>query len=209
MNEENNGQPQVGTADPQSPQVGIPESSAPVADPQPTLTLEQALDALRKARNEAASHRVKLNEYEEKARRDAEAQMTEAQKYQSRAADLERQVSELTRTHQERAIKYEVQLHAAKLGIIDPDAASKLLDYSQLEYDDDGTPKNAGKLFQDLVKAKPYLAGTPQSGSVANPPRQTNQTTFTQAQISSMSPDEYRKNRAAIFAAQREGRIIG
>lgn len=205
MTVENDGTPQVGD---QAPQVGTPETPQ-VGEPQSTLTLEQALAELKKVRTEAANHRVKLNEFEEKARKEAEAQMTEAQKATSRATDLERQLAERTQSYQERAIKYEVQLHAAKLGIIDPDAAVKLLDWSQLEYDADGSPKNAGKLLQDLVKAKPYLAGTPQSGSVANPARPNQSLTFTQAQIAQMSPDEYKKNRAAIFAAQKEGRIVG
>lgn len=208
--EQNGSQSQVDANTPNEPQVGTPETpQAGDQNTQPTLTLEQALDALKKARAEAASHRVKLNEYEDKARRDAEAQMTEAERYKSRASDLERQVSDLTRSHQERAVKYEVQLHAAKLGIIDPDAAVKLLDLSQLDYDDDGTPKNAGKLLADLIKAKPYLAGTPASGSVANPARNTsNTTTFTESQISSMTADEYQKNRRAIMAAMKEGRIL-
>lgn len=209
MTTEANGNPQVGAPEaiPQ-PQVGEQSPTSPQAGDSPnTLTLDQALDALRKARTEAASHRVKLNEYEEKARKDAEAQMTEAQRFQSRAADLERELADKTRAHQERSIQYEVQLNAAKLGIIDPDAAAKLLDYSQLEYDADGSPKNAGKLLQDLVKAKPYLAGTPPSGSVANPPRQNTSMTFTQAQIAAMSPADYQKNRDGIMAAYKEGRV--
>lgn len=208
MNEEQNGQPGAATPS-ETPQVGNPEPSPQAGDPQPTLTLEQALDALRKARAEAASHRVKLNEYETKQQEAERAKLSKEEQLSAKIADLERDLTERTRQHQERTIQYEVRLHAAKLGIIDPDAAVKLMDWSALEFDQDGNPKNAQKLLKDLVAEKPYLAGTPPSGSVANPPRQNNQTTFTTAQINAMSPEEYQKNRAAIFAAQKEGRIIG
>jgi hypothetical protein len=196
---------------PQTPQVGTQQTlDAPQAgdSTQPsTLTLEQALDALKKARAEAASYRVKLNDYERQQQEAERAKLTKEEQLSAKIADYERDLAEKTRQHQERMVRYEVRLHAAKLGIIDPEAAEKLLDLSQLEYDGDGTPKNMQKLLQDLVKAKPYLAATPSSGSAANPPR-TQSLTFTQSQIAQMSPDEYKQNKAAIWAAQREGRIL-
>ncbi len=175
-----------------------------------TLSHEDAIAALERVRREAAEYRVKNKELEEKVSAAEKAKMTDLEKAQARVAELERSHAEHTRTAQERAIKYEVQLHAAKLGIIDPDAASKLLDLSQLDYDEDGTPKNAQKLLQDLVKAKPYLIGTQASGSATNPPSTSHgANTFSRAQIAAMSPEEYQTNRAAINAAMKAGRITG
>lgn len=205
--EENNGQqPQAGTTN--APQVGTPPNDAtPQVGDTPTLTLEQALDALKKARAEAAANRVKLNEYE-RAQQEAErAKLTKEEQLVAKVADLERAQTERTRSHQEQIVQYEVRLAAAKQGIVDPDAAAKLLDWSQIDYDDAGNPKNVGKLLQDLIKNKPYLA-SPQSGSPANPPRQNTSLTFTQSQIAQMSPEEYQRNRAAIARAMKEGRIL-
>jgi hypothetical protein len=199
--------PQVGEPITQH-QAGTPPTPQ-AGDTPPTLSLENALAELSRVRKEAAQSRVRLNEFEEKARKDAEAQMTEAQKEKSRADSLERDLAEKTAAHQQRALMYEVQLHAAKLGIINPAAAIKLLDLSALEYEPDGTPKNAGKLLQDLVKAEPWIAGTPASGSAANPPRNDQSMTFTDAQIAAMSPEDYQKHKSAIFLARKEGRIIG
>lgn len=193
----NNNPPQVGDNAPQTPQVGDT----------PSLTLEQALDALKKTRAEAAAHRTENNTLKAKMTEYERAQLTKEEQLTAKVADLEREKAELTRQHQERTIHYEVQSHAAKLGIVDPEAAVKLLDWSQLEYDDDGMPKNAQKLLQELVKAKPYLASA-YSGSPANPPRSNPNQTFTNSQIARMSPEDYAKNKAEIMRAQKEGRVI-
>ena len=217
--EANAQQPQAGNAQPNNqPQAGDPTQNTP-ANPQageantnePTPRTPQEYEAeIARLRREAADKRVKLNEYEEKARKEAEAQMTEAQKAQARAADMERQLAEKTRLHQEKTVSYEVKLHAAKLGIVDPDAASKLMDWSQLDYDDDGNPKNIQRLLTDLVKSKPYLAGPQSAGNTMNPATNNGGTsgTFTLSQIEKMSPQEYDKNRTAIWQAKREGRIL-
>jgi multidrug efflux pump subunit AcrA (membrane-fusion protein) len=196
-------QPQAGST-PESPQAG---TSQPTLTP---LTHEQALAELARVRHESAERRVKLTQLEQAQQEAERAKLSKQEQLQAKIADLERAQSERDRAHQERTVKYEVQLHASKLGIMHPDAAAKLLDWSQLEYAEDGSPKNAQKLLKDLVAAMPELAGPIPSGSVANPPTTNSHSlTFTQAQIAAMSPEDYRKNRVAIFTAQKEGKIIG
>lgn len=209
MSVENNGASQADGTNPNEPQVGAENDNTPQAGAnQSALTLEQALSELAKVRKEAASHRVKLNEFEEQARKAAEAQMTEAEKYKTRSADLERQLAEKTQAFQERVVNQEVRMYAASMGFVYPDVAATLLDWSQIEYSDDGSPKNVQQLLKNLLKDKPLLAGTPQAGSVANPPRNPQAMTFTNSQIGQMSPEEFEKNKAAIWQAQREGRIL-
>jgi hypothetical protein len=143
------------------------------------LTLEQALGELEKARkalkeanNESAGRRKRLEELEQGEAKRKELEMSEAQKTAKAAADLQAKVAELERQaqvrereQQERVIRYEVMLKASGLGVIDPDAAVKLMDWSALEFDEGGQPKNLEKVLRDLVKAKPYLVKPPAQGA--------------------------------------------
>lgn len=136
--------------------------------------LESAKAALKKANSEAASHRHKANELD-KLKAEAEAaNLSETEKLQKKLAELQKAHDTVTRQSQERIISYEVRLQAAQMGIVDPDAAAKLLDWSGIEYDDSGTPTNVSDLLKALIKAKPYLAGkaaSTTSGGATNPSR--------------------------------------
>lgn len=136
------------------------------ATPQkPSVTLEEALSRIaelehahKNATEERDRHRKKLSSYEEAERKAQEAQLSEIERIRKQHAELQAQHDTYTRQMQERIVRYEVEAQARKLNIIDPDAAAKLLDWSELEYDDDGTPTNAAKLLDKLLKNKPYLA---------------------------------------------------
>jgi len=84
----------------------------------------------------------------------------------ARIADLEKNLAdanaELTRTkdqYKQERVEGQIRVASQSLGIVDPEAAFRLLDQSTLEIDDDGKVKNAEKALRDLVKAKPYLLG--------------------------------------------------
>ncbi|HET8909137.1 MAG TPA: phage scaffolding protein [Ktedonobacterales bacterium] len=183
------------------------------SDGKPSMTLEQALDELAKVRKEAASHRTKLNAFE-KAQADAQAaQMTDLQRAEAKAAELQRAADDRTRELQEARIEMAVERTASKLGIIDPDAAVKLLDWSKLEYDDDGKPTNVDKLLEALVKARTWLVGNGQATSTAqarigNTGRDTQVpgVVFKTSQLEDF--EFYTKNEQAIKQAMREGRIL-
>jgi len=130
------------------------------------------------------------------AKRQAEeAQKSEMQKLQERAAQLEKQLADAAEKQKALMTQNDIAAKAAKLGIIDPDAAYKLLDTSKLEYDEAGQPTNSEALLTALLKDKPYLAG---SGSSAMNPAKKQQQTFTREQIEKMSPEQINKNWEAI-----------
>lgn len=160
------------------------QGAGSVTQPGPALTLEEALKKLadlehsnRNATEEVERHRKKLTAYEkaENERKAAEqaakdAELGELERSKKQYSDLQAQHNEYTLRMQDRIVRYEIENQAAKLGIIDPEAAAALLPRSQLEYDDDGTPTNADKLLKDLIKNKPYLAPKQQEPAQQQPP---------------------------------------
>lgn len=150
------------------PVKGTPNASQGATPEKPTTpSLEDAMTRLaeieRKHKNateELDRHRKnakKLAEYEEAERQAKEAQLSEIERTTKKYQELQSQHDTYVKSMQERIVRYEVEKEAGKLGIIDPDAATKLLDWSQIEYEEDGTPKNADKLLAALVKQRPWL----------------------------------------------------
>lgn len=98
-----------------------------------------------------------------------DANKSELAKAQERAAELEKQLADAAEKQKALMTQNDIAAKAAKLGIIDPDAAYKLLNRSELEYGDDGAPTNTETLLVALLKEKPYLAGG--GASAMNPAR--------------------------------------
>lgn len=48
-------------------------------------------------------------------------------------------------------------LKASGMGFVDLDAVVKLMDWTALEFEDDGSPKNVEAVLKKLQKDKPYL----------------------------------------------------
>jgi small-conductance mechanosensitive channel len=163
---------------------------------------------VRKLRSEAAEYRNRLRELEGKVKAEEEAKMTEQEKLQRRLAELERKEAEYQQVLQARTLEYEVKLQASKLGVVDPDAAYRLLDVKQIEFDDDGKPTNLEKVLKDLVAKKPYLVSSGGVPSPTNPAqgRISGQQVFTRSQL--RDPKFFATNRDAIMQAMREGRIL-
>lgn len=166
---------------PQTPSTPSPESietTAPATTGKPassSLTLEQALDALEKARREAAAQRVdakRLKELEAAVKARDEADLTELQKTQKRLAELQQAQVESEHKQQERVIRYAVQAHASTQGI-PAELAARLIDYAEIEYDDDGEPTNVGKLLDKLVKQYPQLKASGPAATQAQAPQPT------------------------------------
>lgn len=161
-----------------SPQAGTTTSSETQAATGTTPTQQRSAEdyerMLADLRRENASHRTKLKKFEEDEAKRNESQLTEQQKLEAKLAKLQSDHDNATRTLQERTVNYEVRLQAATMGIVDPDAAAKLLDWTELAYDDNGAPTNVEALLKALLKAKPYLASKaaqPTSGGATNPSR--------------------------------------
>lgn len=96
-----------------------------------------------------------------------DAEKSELAKAQERASELEKRLAEAAEKQKALSTLSDVTAKAAKLGIVDPDAAYKLLNRSALEYGDDGMPTNTESLLVALLKDKPYLAGA--GSSAMNP----------------------------------------
>ncbi len=189
---------------PVNPQDQVSErtSTDPQAGTSPNTSQKAARSAddyermLSELRKENASHRTRLKKFEDEERARTEAQLSEQQKLEKRLADLQTQHDQVLRQSQERLVNAEVRLTATQLGIIDPDAAVRLLDWSALEYDEQGNPKNVDVLLKTLLKAKPYLSGGSKqpgasAGGATNPGRGQGTGELSWAAISRMTPAEY------------------
>jgi len=169
---------------------------------------EEHFDAeyVKKLRAEAAQYRTRLRELEQKVKAHEDEKLSEQEKLQKKLTELEREAAEKARALQERTTEYEVKLKAANLGIIDPEAAWRLLDVAAVEFDDDGKPKNIEPLLKELIKNKPYLAQNTQYATT-NPARSgVNQTTFTRSQL--RDPKFFAEHRDEIMRAMQEGCVL-
>lgn len=161
----------------------VPGSGDGGQAPAGEMSLEQAMAELTKARqalkevnSESAGRRKRLDDLEmaEKQRQDAALSEAEriskrTQELQGKVADLEKAAEVAQREHQERVIRYEVMLKASGMGFVDLDAVTKLMDWTALEFDDDGTPKNVEGVLKKLQKDKPYLLKTEGRSGLGTP----------------------------------------
>lgn len=205
------------TAHPQDPTTSTPGETP---EGEEEFDRERAMKTIRTLREEAKAAVKQLKEMDQLRARVKEiddAKLSEQERLTKRASELEQQLSQTQKQAQERINRYEVQLQASKLGIVDPDAAVKLLDWDRLEYADDGTPTDVAAALKALIADRPYLAGQPQGQQPAQPrtsptngatrPDARGQRTYTRAELTDYN--FYAKNREDIQAAYREGRIVG
>lgn len=169
------------------------------------LSAEEYERKLAEANKEAAANRVELKKYKEAEEAAKLATLTEQERLAKHAAELQSKYDADTAALTERIVRYEVERQASKLGIVDPDAAAKLIDWSSLEYDEDGTPTNAETLLKDLLKARPWLASTQQgkptasSGGATNPSRSAAANTgLSWDIITKMTQEQYNARRPEI-----------
>ncbi len=148
---------------PGSPAMGTPPTGATPAGT--ASTLEEALARMKElerslanATEERDRHRKKLSRYEEAEKQAQEAQLSEVERVKKQHAEFQAEHEEYRRRMQERVVRYELEREAARLGLIRPELAFKLIDWSELEFAEDGTPKNADKLLEKLLKEYPELA---------------------------------------------------
>lgn len=211
------GQPQSQSpVDGATPNTDTTQTSQVGGGEQSTLTLEQALRELANVRREAAEHRVARRALETEKAEAEQAKLSKEEQLAAKLAEAEKAKQEIVSRTQERMLAYETKIAAVELNLVDPEAAIKLLDASRIEFAEDGSPTNLTKLLKELVAAKPYLVAQQQPAkptvspsSPTNPASGAGQTnTFTEKYIASLSPKEYENQRAAIWQAQREGRIL-
>ena len=122
-----------------------------------------------------------------------EAEKSELQKAKELADEKDKQLQALMDKQKELMIQNGVATVATKLGIIDPDAAYRLMDKSAIDFDENGQAKNVEALLVSMLKERPYLAGT---GASAMNPGKTRR--YSREEIERMSPAEINKNWDAI-----------
>lgn len=111
------------------------------------------------ARSEAKNLRDRLRAAEKERDELKASQETDAEKLKR-----ERDEAATGRTAAETRVRnLQVQVLASKVGIVDPEAAATLLDWSKIE--DPEVTSQVEKALRDLVKDKPYLAGKVPGGS--------------------------------------------
>lgn len=163
------------TTAPAAPQAGAtvntptPGGSTTTPDAQAADGQEQiSLDEARKLRKEAQALRTRLNGYEAAEKAAQEAALSEVDKANKRAVELEAKYA----AAQKQLVAAQVKIAAQSKGIIDPDIAALAI-ADKLELGDDGLPTNVEKALDDLIKNKPYLVAKAEQAAPASP-AQTN-----------------------------------
>lgn len=149
--------------DPVSGGAAAPEPAEPEFQP---VTSQEDFDKriqerLRRQRSQFPSNEelAALREKAKKADEIEQAQMSELERANTRLAELEAQNAAAAVQRQEALLKAAVMGEATRRQLHDPDAALRLLDHAKVEYDDLGNPTNVADAMDELLKAKPYLAG--------------------------------------------------
>ena len=166
-----------------------PQAGQPTPDTTPQAGKGLDADALAKeleeARRDAAKYRTErktlaqqleqfkaeLDKLQSANLSEQEKKDKEYQRAQQKAAELEAKLAETAKRNQELQARTLVQAAAVPLGIVDPETVYLLLrEQGKLEPDEAGNldAKRVTEALRDLLKAKPYLLGTPTT-SAANP----------------------------------------
>jgi hypothetical protein len=124
-----------------------PEGGEPSPQPE-SISLEEA----RKLRSEANSLRKRLKEYED-------ADKSESEKAAQRLKDLEEALASERTRGQTLALQMSTFNVARKLGFRNPEIAYRLLG-SEVEFAEDGSPKNVESLLKAIAQAEPYLVNS-------------------------------------------------
>lgn len=157
-------------------QSGAPQQQPPNGAPQPPATGadgdqadlgdkgKRAIDREREraetAERELKATKLRLRTFEDRDKTDAE-------RSQDRIADLEARLEDELVARTEAQLERATHTAARKLGFRNPDIAYRLIAPAEVDFAEDGTPKNVEQLLKDLVKSDPYLVGAggpPDSG---------------------------------------------
>ena len=157
----------------------------------------------RKLTRENQSLRARLRDAEAALKTREEADLSEAELAKRRAADAEAKLAQRETQLRDVALRADIARHAQTLGIVDPDAASKLIDTTSIVWDDEkGTWQGVDSALRDLAHEKPWLTSTA-SGTGSTDTHPTNPakgrgsrltrealSKMTQAEVNALSDDE-------------------
>lgn len=161
----------------QAKQTTAPEQETPAPAPaakQSSSFTQEDVDRI--VRERIQRERDKYADYdqikERAGRLDAieESQRTDLEKAQKRAEKAERERDEAVQRANTSLAKAAVVAEASKRGVIDPDAAYRLLPEGAVTVGDDGQVAGLDEALSALVESKPYLVGnTAPSGGDGGP----------------------------------------
>lgn len=149
------------------------QAAASQADTEP-YDQERAMATIRKMREKEKADALKLKELDDLKAKDAQREESErkkaedeakqrgefekvAQQHEARATKLEGELTAEREARKADRVRHEIITAAQKLGAANPSVTYRLLDLAQVEYGDDGAPKNIDALLEALFKAEPYL----------------------------------------------------
>jgi hypothetical protein len=122
------------------------------------------LATIRKLREFEKNAKLQLKELDglrQAAKTAADAKLSDQDRLSKRVAELEQALADAEVQQQESRVRYAVAVKAGEFGLVDQDAVLRLLDWSALEFAEDGRPTNTEKVLKELIKARPYLAKAP------------------------------------------------
>jgi hypothetical protein len=79
-----------------------------------------------------------------------DAELSEKDRADKKIAEYQAKLADLERATQERIVRSDIKAAARELGL-KPELALKLLDYSAIEYSEDGDPTNVAELLAQVV----------------------------------------------------------
>lgn len=136
------------------------DSSAQAADgdgessSQPeSMSLEEA----KKLRSEHNALRKRIKAFEDAEAKRADADKTAEERAAGRITDLEKELESERSARRSVMLQIAASSAARKLNFRDPELASRLVGSAEVEYADDGSPKNVEKLLGDLAREHPVL----------------------------------------------------
>ena len=132
-----------------------------------------------------------------------EQQMTDLEKANKRAADLERELTAATTARQESILAAAIVAEAAKRHVVDPEAAVALIDRSTLQFDDTGNPTNIAQAMDSLLEQRSYLvaaAGGARGNADLGARGTAGADQLTREALASMTPEQ-------VAQAEKEGRL--
>lgn len=170
------------------------DSLEPSDDPTPASPQD------RKLTNENRSLRKRLRETEARLKEREAADLSEAERLKLQLAEATETLNQREQRIRDLALATAVNGVAARLGITDADAALKLMDQSDLDWDDDAAAwVGVDDALRALAQEKPYLVAAhvaSAAGTTPNAPRRRSTLTvdqlkgMTQAEIDALPQDE-------------------
>jgi len=151
-------------------ETATPEPSTPIQfTPEQQAQINRMMAQTKRETRQQFADYSQLKERAAKADELEQAQLTEVERVQQRAADAEKAATDANSKLADALIASEVKVKAVQLGVIDPDAAYLLMDKTGIQYDADQGVAGVDEALTQLLESKPYLKGQPNRVPNLNP----------------------------------------